>query len=118
VSKDSEKTAETKAAALGIGKYAQHIFLCTGDSCCDAETGQEVWQHLKSRLKELDIPVFRTKAGCLRICCDGPIAVVYPDGTWYKNVTLENIDKIIDSHLVKGVPVKELAFAKNPLPAK
>jgi hypothetical protein len=78
------------AVTIGIPVAQRHIFLCadqTTPKCCDKERGLAAWDFLKRRLKELGLSeqggILRTKANCLRICEGGPIAVVYPEGTWY-----------------------------------
>lgn len=108
------------AAKRNIGGYTCHVFQCTGPDCCSSEQGAESWEYLKRRLKELGPAashIYRTKVGCLRICRDGPTALVYPDGTWYAHVTPEAWEEIIQEHLLGGRPVERLCFAKNPLPA-
>ncbi len=59
--------------------------------------------------------VLRSKVDCLRICEQGAIAVVYPEGTWYGGLDTDKIDRIIDEHLVGGEPVDELSFATGDL---
>jgi len=111
----------TMAAQFGVGKLRRHLFICVGPDCIDPQTGEQVWEYVKKRMKQLNIagpdgPCYRTKCQCLRICISGPIAVVYPEGTWYQNVTIENAERIIQEHLIGGKVVQELCFARNPLP--
>lgn len=115
----NQKASDKKSESLNIKGYQRHIILCAGPKCCQQSMGQELWDYLKDRLNQKNLanvreaPVFRTKAACLRICADGPIAVVYPEGTWYRLLDKKGIDCIIENHLLKGQEVPEYKLEGN-----
>ena len=120
-----DSTAPLAAAVekIKLGQATRHIFLCTGGKCAPAAEQLEAWDYLKRRLRELNLVdvaggVLRTKADCLRICAEGPIALIYPDGTWYRYCTPPNLERILTEHILGGQPVTDLLFSTSPLPER
>ena len=99
------------------GYFARHIFFClnqrdNGQACCAQQGAQAGFEHCKALVKQAGLAgpgqVRVNKAGCLDRCAAGPVAVVYPEGTWYSYVDHSDIEEIVESHLKNGKVVERL----------
>ncbi len=97
--------------------YQRQIFFCTnktdnGKACCQDHDAVDAWTYVKGEMQGRGLigpgAVRVTRSGCLGRCAEGPVAVVYPEGVWYSYSSQDDLDEIIDGHLVKGDPVDRL----------
>ena len=107
-------------------KVKYHLILCATPSnpkCCSDNRGILSWEALKNGIKNLGLDkptkkdglVLRTKADCLRVCKEGPILLIWPDGYWYKEITPERVDTIIKEHIINGRPIQEWIFKRSQI---
>jgi (2Fe-2S) ferredoxin len=95
--------------------YSRHVLVCTGSFCSPERAGRQIYSLLAALLEREDLlfgpqRVKRGETPCLGVCSNGPIVVVYPEGTWYSEVTPALLERIVVEHLKHGKPVKEAIF--------
>lgn len=97
--------------------YQRHLFFCinirkSGKKCCGQNQSEQICKYAKQRCKQLNMygpgKIRISSSSCLGRCSLGPIAVVYPDGVWYSYQTTDDIDEIIEQHLINNKPVSRL----------
>lgn len=104
-------------------RFTKHIFICENKrpdghprGCCLDKGSAEIKEKFKIRLKELGLnsDVRANSAGCLDACEHGVTVLIYPEQVWYGAVTLNDVEAIIQSHIIKDIPVDRLKI-KEPL---
>jgi (2Fe-2S) ferredoxin len=95
--------------------YSRHVLVCTGSFCSPDRRGRQIYSLLATLLEREDLlfgpqRVKRGETPCLGVCSNGPIIVVYPEGTWYSEVTPELLERIVVEHLKNGRPVEQAIF--------
>ena len=98
-------------------KFEKHIFVCINErtpgaprKCCGEETGTAIATRFKELIQEnkLRMTVRAQRSSCFDICEQGPIAVVYPEGIFYKGICVNDVDEIFEQHILKNKPVERL----------
>ncbi len=110
-----------------MATFHKHVFICTNErdsaderGCCSSRGSAELVECFKRKLHERGLKrvVRANKAGCLDQCAHGPVVVVYPDAVWYGRVSAEDVDRIIDEHILGAAPVESLRIAPDQLTGK
>src|SRR5215510_5477160 len=105
-----------------MAKFQKHIFICTNQrepgsarGCCTERARGDLQKLFKTAISERGLKgsVRANKSGCLDQCEHGPTVVIYPEAVWYGGVRAEDIDEIVESHIVRGIPVARLVLPEE-----
>jgi len=112
----AKKKPGSKAKKLRLGGLRAHVLVCSAGKCASKPEQERAVKSLRRSLKargltKRDGGVMCTGVGCLQVCSGGPIAVVWPDGVWYRDATAENLDRILEKHIIGGKVVEKLRIA-------
>jgi len=101
-----------KQTTPGLNIFKKHVFVCTEGKTCPNQGSKEVFAELRSVLSACENPqgIRVNKSGCLGMCGNGPMVVVYPDGVWYSQVTTTDCKDIVKEHLVENQVVERLVY--------
>lgn len=112
-----DKTELALKAPVVNAKLTHHVFVCTGASCSKKEsekTLEKFWEVLKAKnllhgkRGSFDGSVIVTTCGSMGFCQTGPAVLIYPDGIWYHSVTEDDVEDLVESHLINGSPLQRL----------
>ena len=111
-----KKDPKRKADKLQLGKLRAHVLVCNGGNCATRPEQRRAVKEFRKSIKQRGLSnrkggVMCTGVSCLQVCGGGPVAVVWPDGTWYQEATPENLERILDEHILGGKVVEKLRFA-------
>ena len=104
--------------------YRAHLFVCTNRrpeghrrGSCASRGSEKLRDYMKARAKELKIPDIRVNsAGCLERCEFGPTMVIYPEGVWYRPTSIEDVEEILQVHVIGGGRVRRLMLTEKDVP--
>ncbi len=94
--------------------YRAHVLVCGGTGCTSSGSAQLI-ERFEEQLKEkgIDKEVKVVRTGCFGLCEAGPVVIVYPEGTFYSRVKVEDVDEIVSEHLLKGRKVQHLVYVDH-----
>lgn len=118
INKLREKATKRGIGAEAEGGYERHVLVCVGGDCSSKSENNATLKVFRKKAKALESErhrIYCTPVECLQLCKGGPLAVIYPEGTWYHSVSPEIAERIANQHLRDGNPVGEYIITSNPM---